>query len=147
MTRTDELRQSGATARGEGRAPHLPHSAREVLAGNLGRDPYEGIEELREIGAERAKWEGVAYQLDHERKALVARLATEYASAHAKENLSEAKLERMALADPRYADHVRRAAEAVTAREHATTRYYATKSELEWDTEALRHLNHMSRLS
>jgi DNA repair ATPase RecN len=128
------------------RGPHPPQSARETLAGNLGRDPYEGVDALREIGERKARAEGVAYQLEKERDAVLARLSSEYASAHAKENLSEAKLKRLAEADPRYGEHLRKTAEAVTERERVSSEYWAVKSELEWDQEALRHLNHLSRL-
>lgn len=145
MTRTDELRQRGAIREGE-RAPHAPHSAREVLVGNLGRDPYEGIEQLREIGERKAKAEGIAYELDKAKDAVLARITSEIATAHSGESLSEAKLERMAKADPRYHEHIRKAAEATAERERAHSEYWAIKAELEWDQEALRHLNHMSRL-
>lgn len=148
-TRTDELRGAGAAPRGsaEGRrAPHLPHSAREVLAANLGRDPYHGIEELREVGERKARAEGIAYELDKSRDAVLARIANELAAVHAGEALSEAKLKRMAEGDPRYAEHLKKTAAAVTEKERAHAEYWAIKSELEWDTEALRHLNHMSRL-
>lgn len=148
MTRTEELRQAGATARGEtsGRAPHAPHSAREVLVGNLGRDPYQGIEELREIGERKAKAEGIAYELDKSRDAVLAQISGEIARHHIGESMSEAKLKRMAEADPRYMEHLKKTAAAVTEKERAHAEYWAVKSELEWDTEALRHLNHMSRL-
>ena len=145
MDRTTEVAAGGARER-EGRKPHLPHSAREVLAGNLGRDPYEGIEELRAIGERKARAEGVAYQLEHERKSLLAKLQGEYASAHAKEKLAEAKLERLARADERYLAHIRKTAEAIAERERINMEYWGIKAELEWDTEALRHLNHLSRL-
>lgn len=151
MSRTAELLAQGGRPRGDEspRAPrpaHIPHSAREVLAGNLGRDPYEGIEELREIGERKARAEGVAYELDKSRDAVLARITSEIATAHAGESLSEAKLERMAKADPRYLAHIKETATAVAEKERVHAEYWAIKSELEWDQEALRHLNHMSRL-
>jgi hypothetical protein len=141
MSRTDEVAAEGAPRR-----PHAPGSAREVLAGNLGRDPWEGIEEMRQIGEAKAKAEGIAYQLDHERKSVLARLQAEIAAAHASQNLSEAKLDRLARADERYVAHIRKAAQAIEDRERISMSYWRIKAELEWDEEAVRHLNHLSRL-
>ena len=33
---------------------HSPHSARELLVGSLGSDPYETLQELNEVGKELA---------------------------------------------------------------------------------------------
>ena len=101
MTRTDELRQNGLRQR-------TPEAARELLAANLGSDPFEKIEELRDIGSRKARAEGMAFQLEHERKIVLARLANEYASAHAKDNLSEAKLDRLASIERRHQRRARR---------------------------------------
>lgn len=141
MTRTEDLLR----ARGE-RAPHAPNSARELLVASIGADPWERIEELREIAKRKAEAEGVAYQLDHERKHLLAKLASEYATTHARENLSEAKLDRMAHADQRYVDFVKGAAVAMERKAATEAEYWAVRSELEWDRAALAHLNAMSRL-
>ena len=141
MTRTDELR----IGRGE-RSLHTAHSAREVLAAHVGSDPYARIEELREVGRRKAEAQGVAYQLDHERKSLLARLASEYARTHADQSLSEAKLERLARADQRYQTHIEGTAAAIERREFANSEYWAIRSELEWDKSAIAHLNVLTRL-
>lgn len=141
MTRTDELR-----ARGQQPRLHTPNSARELLVASVGSDPYGRIEELKQVGDKKAEAEGVAYQLEQETKSLLARLATEYAGLYAKENLSEAKLERLARADQRYVDHLRGTAAAIEKRERFQSEYWAIRSELEWDRAALAHLNAMSRL-
>ena len=123
-----------------------PDDARELLGSHFDTSPYEHIEELRAIGARKALAEGVAYQLEKERKIVLARLATEYSVAHAREALSEAKLERMARQDSRYADHIRRLGAAITEREKARSDYWAVKSLLEWDRASVAHLNALSRL-
>lgn len=137
MNRTEQLRAQ-ANARAEG--------ARDLLRATLGSDPWSKIEELREIGARKAEAEGVAYQLERERKHLLARLASEYAIAHAKENMSEAKLDRFARADPRYVTHVKGTAEAIHRKELAQSEYWAVRSELEWDKAAVAHYNALTRL-
>jgi hypothetical protein len=137
LTRTDELRRG---------LEHSRHSARELLAGSIGSDPYARIEEMRECGSRKAEAEGVAYQLEHETKSVLARLSSEYATTHNAEALSEAKLQRMALADPRYVEHVRMTGKAVARREHARGEYWAIRSELEWDRASVAHLNALSRL-
>lgn len=137
-----ELRARGATSRTD----HTAGSARELLATHVGSDPYERIEELRQIGHRKAEAEGVAYQLEHERKSLLARLATEYARTHSDKSMSEAKLERLARADERYAAHIKGTAVAIENRERANSEYWAIRSELEWDRAAIAHLNALSRL-
>lgn len=141
MTRTEELRAGGSE-----RQAHPPNGARELLVASAGTDPYATIDELRDIGRRKAEAEGVAYQLEKESKALLARLATEYATAHASEKMSEAKLERLARADSRYAVHIKGTAVAIERKELAHSEYWALRSELEWDRAALAHLNAMSRL-
>ena len=139
MTRTQELLANGATRR-------TPEAARELLAANLGSDPFEKIEELRSIGTRKARAEGVAYQLEHERKIVLAQLANEYASAHAKEALSEAKLDRLARADERYQNHIKGLAAAIEERELARSEYWRVRTVLEWDAKTIAHTNAMSRL-
>ena len=119
---------------------------RDLLGSHFEQSPYELIEELRVEGARKARAEGVAYQLEKETKIVLARLATEFSVAHASENLSEAKLERMARQDGRYADHIRRLGAAITERENARSEYWAKKSILEWDRASVAHLNALSRL-
>ncbi len=139
MSRTDDLRANGARQR-------TPHVARELLASHFDKDPYEKIEELRGLGARKAKAEGIAYQLEHERKIVVAQLCNEYASAHAKDNLSEAKLDRLARADERYKNHIAGLAVAIEEREHARSEYWRVRTLLEWDARTIAHMNAMSRL-
>ena len=139
MTRTAELLANGATRR-------TPEAARELLAANIGSDPYEKIEELRQIGARKASADGVAYQLEHERHIVLAQLASEYATLHARDNLSEAKLDRLARSDERYKRHVASIAAAIEERELAKSEYWAVRSLLEWDKTSVAHLNAMTRL-
>tara|TARA_R100000808_G_scaffold5443_2_gene16594 strand:+ start:1134 stop:1559 length:426 start_codon:yes stop_codon:yes gene_type:complete len=125
---------------------HTPRSAREVLAASIGNDPYKNLAELTEVGELLAEREGIAYQLQQEIKPLLATIASELASAHAKSNLSEARLDRMAKADPRYIAHIRGTAEAIRQREHTKNLYWAIKSELEWDRTSIAHLNSLTRM-
>ena len=140
MSRTDELRRSLQEM------SHDPNTAREVLSASIGSDPYVRLQELGRLGQVLAEREGVAYQLDKETKPLLASIASEYASAHAKSNLSEAKLDRMAKADQRYIDHIRGTAEAIRQREQTKNEFWAIKSELEWDRTAIAPLNSLTRL-
>lgn len=116
------------------------------MAASVGSDPYERIEDLRRCGERKARAEGVAYQLEAETKSVLAVLANEYARLHADQHLSEAKLERMSRADPRYRKHIEGVAAAVEERELAQSEYWAIRSELEWDRAALAHVNAVSRL-
>lgn len=138
-SRTDQLRRKGFRQR-------TPSEARDLLSANLGSDPFEKIEELRDVGARKAVAEGRAYQLEHERKIVLATLANEYASAHAKENLSEAKLDRLSRADHRYQKHITILGQAIEDREMARSEYWAVKSVLEWEAKTIAHLNATSRL-
>lgn len=123
-----------------------PDSARELLSVHLGANPYDGVERLRVIGAAKAQAEGVAYQMEKEREVVLARIANELANIYADEKMSEAKLDRLARADPRYGAHLKATGEAIEKRELANSDYWAIKSELEWDQESIRHANHLSRL-
>lgn len=139
MTRTDQLRERGFVAR-------TPDDARELLASNFDSDPYEKIEELSEVGAEKARAEGVAFRLEHERKIVLARIANELATVHASEKLSEAKLDRMARADSRYQVHIEGLAAAIEDRELARSKYWQIRTVLEFDRASIAHLNALSRL-
>ena len=141
MNRTDALLASGVSRR-------TPEAARELISSHFAGDttPYERIEELRQIGAKKAIAEGVAYQLEHERKIVLARLANEFATAHSKQPLSEAKLDRLSRADSRYQDHIKGLAVAIENRERWRSEYWAIKSLLEWDKAAISHLNALSKL-
>lgn len=123
---------------------HTPHSARELLVGSLGSDPWRSIERLREAGERRAQAVGVCTQLEHERKIILKRVASEYAREHPK--YSEAKLDRLARADERYANHIRGLAAATEEKSHSESEYWAIRSELEWDQKAIAHLNQVARL-
>lgn len=125
---------------------HAPGSAREALAASIGSDPWEGVEMLREAGEAKARAEGVAYQMQELRKVVLARIMNELATVHAKERMAEAKLERMARADERYIEHVRKTAAAIEAKEAATAHYFGIKSELEWDAHAAFHSNALAKL-
>lgn len=125
---------------------HTPQSAREVMAASIGNDPYLMIEDLRRVGKVLAEKEGIAYQLQQETKPLLATIQSEYANAHAKTPLSEAKLERLARADPRFTVHIRGTASAIQEREEAKNEFWAIKSELEWDRASIAHLNSLSRI-
>jgi len=140
--RTEALLRSGV------RDVRTPDAARELIAANFPPDqgPYELVEQLREVGKRKARAEGVAYELEHSRQIVLSRLATEYSSVHSTESLSEARLERMARADPRYSDHIRSAAKALSERDEARSEYWAIKSLLEWDRASVAHLNALSRL-
>lgn len=116
------------------------------MCASIGSDPYARIEELREAGERKARASGVAYQLERERKSILARLASEYARTHADENLSEAKLDRLARADDRYQTHIKGTAAAIEEKERANSEYWAIRSLLEWDKTAVAHLNALSRL-
>ncbi len=141
MTRTAELLKGGAQRR-------TPEAARELIRANFAGevDPYEKIEDLRSIGKKKALAEGVAYQMEAERKIVLARISTDLAMVHSKEGLSEAKLERLALASPTYQTHITGLAAAIEQREYLRSEYWAVKSELEWDRAAIAHLNALSRL-
>jgi hypothetical protein len=140
--RTEAILRAGV------RDVRTPDAARELLAANFpaGQGPYELVEQLREIGKRKAQAEGVAYELEHGRHVVLSRLATEFSIAHSKEPLSEAKLERMARADPRYGEHIKRTAKALEERDLARSEYWALKSLLEWDRASVAHLNALSRL-
>lgn len=141
MDRTEQLRRAGAADL----TSHVEGSARELLSSHLGADPWERIETMREAGDRKAEAEGLAYQMEKERKALLARLASEY-QGRAKGDLSEARAERLARADDRYQDHIEGTAAAMEKKERAQSEYWAIRSELEWDRAAVAHLNAMSKL-
>ncbi len=149
MNRTQELRQRGARERGNGCGPSRPREpgrARGLVRATLDADPWADIELLRKAGHRVAEAEGLLTRLEGETKSLKARIQTETATAFARENLSEAKLERLALADARYADHMKGIAAAVEERELARHEYWAIKARLDWDNNAIQHANAFARL-
>ncbi len=113
-----------------------PQYARDLLVAALGHDPFDGVEALMLAGERRARAEGNAYALDHGRKIVLARIMTEIEKAHDGPKLSEVKLERLARADVRYADHVKKTARAMEEKEMAASAYFGKKAELEWDGHA-----------
>lgn len=123
-----------------------PGQAIANLIASLGEDPFAWIEELRDAGKRKAKAEGVAYRLEQERKSLLARIASEIATAQSKKSLSEAKLDRMARADPRYHRHIEGTAAAVEERELAHSEYWSTRARLEWLRASIAHDNALSKL-
>ena len=124
----------------------MPDDARDRIAATLGEDPFGLISELRDAGMRKAKAEALAYRLDHERKSLLARLASEIATANPKASMSEAKLERMARGRPEYSRHLDGAAAAIEERELANSEYWAIRARLEWLEKAVSHDNALSRL-
>tara|TARA_R110002020_G_scaffold288673_1_gene504163 strand:- start:973 stop:1398 length:426 start_codon:yes stop_codon:yes gene_type:complete len=125
---------------------HSPHSARELLVGSLGSDPYETLQELNEVGKELAKLEGIVFNLQQSLKPKLAVIASELAVLHRKENLSESKLDRLAKADKRYQDHIVLTAEAISTKETARNRFWHLRSLLDWDRASISHLNAVSKL-
>lgn len=123
-----------------------PGEARDLLTHTIGGDPFERIEALRKAGERKARAEGLAYQMEHERKHLLALYASEYAEVHAKEKLSEARLERMARSDDRYRKHIEGTAAAIEERELARSEYWRIQAELTWMEKTVAHANAMSRL-
>lgn len=121
-------------------------TALQRLAATLGEDPFVTIEELRQAGRRKATAEGVAYRMEHERKVLLARVANEIAVTHAKEALSEAKIDRLARADERYMTLIKGLEAAVEERELANSEYWALRAHLEWLRAAISHDNVLARL-
>lgn len=120
--------------------------AREAVVATLGADPFVALEELRQAGHRKARAEGIAYAIEHQRKILLATISNELAVIHAKENLSEAKLDRMARADQRYADFIKGAAAGIEERELAASEYWRIQAELTWCEKTLAHANSLMRL-
>ena len=125
---------------------HFKHSARELIAGSIGADPYETLERLTALGRDLAKLEGVVFELQNGMKPLLATIGSEYAVLHRKENLSESRLTRLSHADARYLERIRLVAEAITQRETARNNFWALKSTLDWDRASVAHLNALSKL-
>lgn len=125
---------------------HGDHSAREIVIGSLGADPYERMAQLEELGAKKAEANGRAYHMEHMRKVVLSHVATELSAIHANEKLSEAKLERLARADDRYREHIEATALAIEARDKAEAAYWTLKAGLEWDARAISHMNSLARM-
>jgi hypothetical protein len=139
INRREQLRDSGAQV-------VTPEAARALISSHFDVSPYEQIEAMRSAGRRKAIAEGRSVQLEHQRHIMLATIANELAVAHVKERLSEAKLDRMSRADPRYRDHVAGLSAAVEERDIARSEYAAQRATLEWDRAAIAHLNALSRL-
>lgn len=120
---------------------HPERSARELLAASIGSDPYGRLDELDRLGKAKAEAAGRAYHMEHMRKVVLSHVAGQIAEIHAKENLSEAKLERLARADDRYRAHLEGTAAAIEASELAQAQYWRLRAEMLWDEKAIAHLN------
>jgi hypothetical protein len=116
------------------------------MAASLGSDPWERLEELRRAGERKARAIGVAYQLEHEMKIMLSKIAGDIARVHSDENLSEARLDRLARASEGFHTHVKGTSAAIEQREKAESEYWAIRSELEWDRSSIAHVNALSRL-
>jgi hypothetical protein len=106
--------------------------ARETVRATVEADPWESLEELRIAGQRKAKAEAQASHLDHMRKVVLSRCCAEIAEANSGKGMSEAKLERLGRAHPRYEEHLRGLAAAVEEREAAIAEYYRIRGELDW---------------
>lgn len=122
---------------------HEERSARELLAGSLGSDPWERLDQLEEAGERRARAEAQLKQMEHYRKIVLSRVSSKIAKTG---KFSEAKLERLARASEEYSNHVEGLAAAVEERELAVAEYWRLRALLEWDAKAVSHLNAVSRL-
>ncbi|MFW6083750.1 MAG: hypothetical protein ACODAA_00885 [Gemmatimonadota bacterium] len=120
-------------------------TARETLVATLGDDPYERIEAIRRAGERKARAEGVYTQMEHERKIVLAMVASEI-EAEADGHIAENKLDRLAHASDRYRKHIRGLAAAAEERDLAISHYYALKSEDDWDRAAVAHENVLAKL-
>jgi len=123
-----------------------PASAREMVAAALGHDPRELLHDLDEAGERKAKAEGVAYQLEHLRKIVLAQIMGDI-EAEMGGKVAEGRLERLARADARYAAQIAGTAEAITQRERAAAEYWRIKAEMELDNATLTHANAAMRLA
>ena len=145
MTRTEELRQHGARSRTD--APVPTEDAKGLLVATLGGvDPWAKLEELKQAGERRARASGIAYQLEEQRKIVLAKKASDIANLNARENLSEAKLERLARASDAYQDHVNGTAEAIAEEKRTEAEYWRIRADLDWCAKAIAHWNAVSRL-
>ena len=139
MNRSEQLAALGAKVR-------APEAARELLDSHFEVSPYQRIEAMRQAGERKAKAEGVCVQLEHQRHIVLATVQNEFATVHAKERLSEAKLERLARASAPYGAHIEGLSSAVEERDRARAEYAAAKAVLDWDRAAVAHLNKLLEL-
>ena len=120
--------------------------ARETVRATVEADPWASLEELRIAGQRKARAEAQASHLDHMRKVVLSRVCAEIAQAHSAKNMSEAKLERLGRAHPRYEEHLRGLAAAVEEREAAIAEYYRIRGELDWMDRTLMHSMSLAKL-
>ena len=121
--------------------------ARETVRATVEADPWASLEDLRVAGERKAKAEAVASHLDHMRKVVLSRCCSEIAEAHAGKAMSEAKLERLGRAHPRYEEHLRGLAAAVEEKEQAHAEFWRIRAELEWMDRTLMHSMSLAKLA
>lgn len=120
--------------------------ARESVRATVEADPWESLEELRIAGQRKAKAEAQANHLDHMRKVVLSRCCAEIAEANTSKGMSEAKLERLGRAHPRYEEHLRGLAAAVEEKEQAHAEFWRIRAELEWMDRTLMHSMSVAKL-
>jgi hypothetical protein len=122
--------------------------ARDLVQAQLGSDPYQLIEQIREAGKRWAAAIGVESELDHRRKIVLAQISSAYADQiEARgERVVESAVERLARADEQYHKHIRKWAAAQVELKIAESEYWALRSELEWDRAAIAHYNALARI-
>ena len=120
--------------------------ARESVRATVEADPWMSLEELRIAGERKARAEAQASHLENMRKVVLSRCCSEVAEAHAGKTMSEAKIERLGRAHPRYEEHLRGLAAAVEERENAIAEYYRIRGELDWMDRTLMHAMSLAKL-
>ena len=120
--------------------------SREVVRATVEADPWASLEDLRIAGQRKAKAEAQASHLDHMRKVVLSRVCGEIAQDNPGKNLSEAKLNRLGRAHPKYERHLRGLAAAVEEREAAVAEYYRIRGELDWMDRTLMHSMSLAKL-
>lgn len=123
-----------------------PGEARELLKANLGSDPWEKLEELRVAGERKARAAAQAYLMEEQKKVVLSEIASEIARTHARENLSEAKLDRLARANLRYKQHLDGVAAAIHEKDVAEAEYWRIRADLEWQARTISHVNALTRM-
>ena len=123
-----------------------PEGARETVRATVEADPWASLEELRIAGQRKAKAEAQASHLENLRKVVLSRCCAEIAAASSGKAMSEAKLERLGRAHPRYEEHLRGLAAAVEEREAAIAEYYRIRGELDWMDRTLMHSMSLAKL-
>lgn len=126
--------------------PGSAEGARENVRATVEADPWATLEELRVAGQRKARAEAQASHLENMRKVVLSRCCAEIAEAHSGKTMSEAKLERLGRAHPRYEEHLRGLAAAVEEREQALAEYFRIRGELDWMDRTLMHSMSLAKL-